>query len=143
MQNVAAFKARIARVLPNIEAEARAYLEAEAVRITAVMRALAPKDSGALAASIGWTWGAAPEGSMVLGTVAASPRAGLKITIYAGNAATMVTNARGARFQNARLQEFGTKTRPASPYFFPVWRANKARVKSGLTRAIRRGLAKS
>lgn len=60
------------------------------------------------------------------------------VVIRAGDATTVVTNSRGQQFQNARIQEFGTKARPANPYFFPAWRANRARIRASITRAIRK-----
>ncbi|MFH5773592.1 HK97 gp10 family phage protein [Paracoccus sp. NGMCC 1.201697] len=60
------------------------------------------------------------------------------VAVKAGDETTMVTNSSGGRFQNARLQEFGTKTRAANPYFFPAWRANRRRIRASITRAIRK-----
>jgi hypothetical protein len=122
-------------------------LEQSADQIVAMMRRLVPKDQGALARSIGWTWGEAPKGSLVLGAVASGggnerAYASLKITIYAGDATTIVKNSHGGEFQNALIQEFGTKAMPANPYFFPSWRASKSRAKAKLTRDIRRAIEK-
>lgn len=60
------------------------------------------------------------------------------VAVKAGDQTTMVTNSSGGRFQNARLQEFGTKTRAANPYFFPAWRANRRRIRASITRAFRK-----
>lgn len=60
------------------------------------------------------------------------------VAVMAGDETTIVTNGSGGRFQNARIQEFGTKTRPASPFFFPAWRANRRRIRASITRAIRK-----
>ena len=38
------------------------------------------------------------------------------------------------------FQEFGTKDMPDNPFFFPVWRARKRRVKSRLTRNINKAI---
>lgn len=84
---------------------------------------------------IDWTWGDPPSGSIALGTVDGSQR-GLAITIY----------ARGDDFA-AHWFEFGTDPRfhksgkyvgqiTASPFFFPIWRARRRRVRARLTRAI-------
>lgn len=111
------------RALPKVVRGAvRDEMERIATAWVAQMRRLAPKDTGELAASIGWTWGAAPSGSIAVGQVGGGAN---RITIYAGNDATMVTNSRGIRFQKAKLQEFGTKAMPANPFFFPVIRGGK------------------
>lgn len=109
------------RALPGaIQAAVTDEMERIATEWVAQMRRLAPRDQGELVASIGWTRGAPPSGSVAVGAVGAGVT---RITIYAGSAATQVTNSRGVRFQNAKLQEFGTKAMPANPYFFPVIRA--------------------
>ena len=105
--------------------------------LVAFMKWNAPEKEGALIASIGWTWGSAPEGSMALGSM---QQEDLTITVYAGNESTMVTNKRGVKFQNAKLQEFGTKNMPANPYFYVAWRALRRRHKSRLTRNVNKAI---
>ena len=60
------------------------------------------------------------------------------VAVMAGDETTVVQNSTGGRFQNARIQEFGTKSRAANPFFFPAWRANKRRIRASITRAIRK-----
>lgn len=60
------------------------------------------------------------------------------VVVKAGDASTVVTNERGVRFQNAKLQENGTQKMPANPYFNPAYRANRTRVKAAITRAVRK-----
>ena len=108
-------------------------LEQNAEELVAEMKQNAPELSGALRESIGWTWGDAPEGSMAIGTVRGGDET-LQITIYAGNEKTIVTNKSGGKFQLAKLQEFGTKNMAANPFFYPVYRLRKRRLKSRLTR---------
>ena len=60
------------------------------------------------------------------------------VVVKAGDATTLVTNERGQQFQNAKLQETGTKNMPANPYFNPAWRQNRTRVRSAISRAIRK-----
>lgn len=60
------------------------------------------------------------------------------VVVKAGDETTVVTNSRGVRFQNAKLQETGTRNMAASPYFNPAWRAMRTRVRSRITRAIRK-----
>lgn len=60
------------------------------------------------------------------------------VMVKAGDETTIVTNAKGVRFQNAKLQENGTKHHPANPFFNPAWRANRTRVRAAITRAVRK-----
>ena len=129
-------------------------MEQGAAEIVALMKHLAPEDEGDLIDSIGWTWGEAPTGALVLGEVGGLSDKTLRITIYAGNEKTIVTNARGVRFQNAILQEFGVAPHRAGgkfkgarhpgsaphPYFYVSWRTLKRRTKSRITRAMKKGI---
>lgn len=58
--------------------------------------------------------------------------------VKAGDETTVVTNARGQRFQNAKLQEAGTKHRDANPYFNPAWRASRSRIRAKISRDVRK-----
>lgn len=130
---------RFQAAVPKIEAAVRPVMEGYARQVVAQMKAVAPFEDGALRDSIGWTWGAAPAGSIAIASFSGGQgRSSLRITIYAGSSATIVTNSRGVEFQNAKLQEFGTKKMPATPYFFPVWRANRNRIRAGIARAARK-----
>jgi len=120
---------------------ARKSLEASADDVVAMMRRLAPKDSGALARSINWTWGDAPAGALVLGSVKGGRGAGrafatMTITIYAGG------NGIGADAFYARFQEFGTRKMAANPFFFPAYRARRKAISAKLTRDVRKAIAK-
>lgn len=131
-------KRKLTKTIPQavVDATVKA-MEAGADEVVGMMRRLAPKDTGALAQSINWTWGEAPKGSMVLGK--SSPtRGGLVIAIYAGDASTMVGERE--QFQLARLQEFGTQHMQAHPYFFPSWRTLRKRVRSRVTRQMRKAV---
>lgn len=124
---------------PKLRKRLRKAMEKGADEIVAFAKLLAPEDEGDLLNSIGWTWGDAPEGSLVLGGVEASQDdEEFRITIYAGNERTIVTNSRGVRFQNALLQEFGTKNQPANPFFFVAYRALRTRTRSRMTREARK-----
>ncbi len=61
------------------------------------------------------------------------------VVVKAGDETTIVTNASGGRFQNARLQEVGTAKRRANPFFNASYRRVKTRVWSRITRALRKG----
>lgn len=111
----------------------RAAMEEAANDIVEEMWTLAPFKEGDLADSIGWTWGDAPEGALIIGTVGRTEYATMRITIYAG----------GDDAFHARFQEFGTSKMPANPFFFPVWRVRKKRFKNRVSRALRTSIRRS
>ena len=123
----AMFRRRAAAVVAAAKAQARKGGE----EVATAMRYLAPRDDGELQRSI-----RVEDANSV--TTRRGQRGFVGVMVRAGDSSTVVTNSSGGRFQNARLQEFGTKTRPASPYFYPAWRANRTRVRAGITRAVRK-----
>lgn len=139
MEGLARVHRMLAQIPEKVQEAARQSLEASAEEIVQLMRRLVPRDSGALANSIGWTWGDAPAGSMTIGTVKGGKRAGaaygaMVITIYAGG------KIAGADAFYARFQEFGTRKMLANPFFYPAYRANRGKVRARLTRAVRKAL---
>lgn len=60
------------------------------------------------------------------------------VVVKAGDESTIVTNARGQRFQNAKLQEHGTKRMRANPYFNASYRRLRSRVKGRIARGVRK-----
>lgn len=118
-----------------LKAKQRAAAEAlsQTQQVANAMRFIAPADEGELRRSIR----AEPLGQL-------NSKAGAKdffgAAIRAGDETTIVTNDTGARFQNARLQEFGVHGRPGQPFFFPTWRANKGKVRPAIVRAFRNAL---
>jgi len=131
-------KRKLTKTIPTavVDATVKA-MEQGADEVVSMMRRLVPKDTGELAATINWTWGEAPEGSLTLGRSKTAAN-GLRITIYAGDMSTMVGER--SQFQLARLQEFGTQQMQANPYFFPSWRASRKRVKGRITRQMRKAI---
>lgn len=129
---------RLKRKLKQLPVVARELIRAEMAKaadeIVGMMKRLAPvlvapaKDRrpGALRDSIGWTWGKAPKGSVVVATVASNSD-DMTITIYAGNEEAYY----------ARWVEFGTQKMRAQPYFYVSWRANKRRTVRRLGKAVR------
>lgn len=131
-----------------VKDEIRTAMEASANEIVALAKSLTTSDR--VRAAIGWTWGDAPEGALVLGAVGGKGKGAgsLRITIYAGDASTMV----GTKYkvQLARLLEFGTAPHvnqgrfagsqhpgtTATPFFYPSWRAGRKRAKGRVTRAV-------
>lgn len=140
MKGEAALKAAMMAIPQKIRDEVAKELEAQASKIVADMKLLAPVDSGALRDSIGWTWGDAPKGSVSVGQVRGHRYARMAITIYAG---TRDKSLGQADAFYARFQEFGTVKMPANPFFYPTWRASKTRVKGALTRAVKRAVRKA
>lgn len=113
----------------HVEAAARRAMEKGAKELVAAMKRMVPVDSGDLRDSIGWTWGSAPKGSRVLAESASDSR-GLKITVYAGNNEAFY----------ARWVEFGTSKSAAHPFFFPAYRSLRKRIKSRITREMRKAI---
>jgi Bacteriophage protein of unknown function (DUF646). len=118
-------------------------MEQNAEEIVKLAKFLAPVDDGDLQMSIGWSWGGAPKGSMVLGEVRQEGRGAgnMVITIFAGNStayyARWVEFGTSAHVQGgmyAGTQHPGT---PARPFFFPSYRRLRKRSKARTSRAIR------
>ncbi len=65
-------------------------------------------------------------------------RGGLSVSVSAGNATTTTP----ARYQVARMLEFGTSEMPAQPFMLPAYRANKKRARSAMRKAIQRAIQK-
>lgn len=118
---------RMFAALPvKVEAAARAAMEKGAEELVAMMKRLVPVDSGALRDSINWTWGDAPKGAVVLAESRAKSR-GLKLTVYATDF-------------KARWIEFGTAKMRARPFFFPSYRSMRKRIKSRVTREMKKAI---
>lgn len=123
----AMFRRKAAKVAAAAKAQARVGGE----QVASAMRYLAPREDGALIRSI-----RVEDATSV--TTRRGERDFLGVVVKAGDETTIVTNESGGRFQNAKLQENGTKNMPASPYFNPAWRANRTRVRSAISRAVRK-----
>lgn len=138
VQGLDRLKRKLTVTIPaRVRERTRAAMEKGADEIVAMAKNLVPVDTGALRDSIGWTWGDAPEGAMVLAQ-SVKTEAGERITIYAGNKQTLV-GAR-AQFQLARLQEFGTHKMAPRPFFYPAYRTLKRRVKSRINREMKKAI---
>lgn len=134
-------RAKLTRTIPQrVRHHLKQSMAQYAGKVVSTMEAFVPEEEGYLKNSIAWTWGDAPAGSLVLGSVGGN-QSDLRITIYAGDETTIVKTKSGGAFQNARLQEFGTKNMPASPYFYVSWRLNKRRTKAAMRRAVKKGLS--
>lgn len=132
-----ALRARFKAIPAAVREAVAKALEQSAEEIVQMMRRLAP--NAAVAGGVGWTWGDAPAGSIVIGRVRSGRRQGatfgkMQITIFS------------AHF-TAGWWEFGTAERfhksgkstgqiVASPYFFPSYRALARRARSRAARAM-------
>jgi hypothetical protein len=145
VQGVLELRRQLNRARVNAEREVRAAVERSATEIVAGMNALRPIPE----IEAKWRWGAAPRGSL---SVASADAGGLTVTIYA--------TARTSEFPQgfpdvARWFEFGTGPRvqrttgrytgfiPAQPYFWPVFRSHRRRVRDRLRRAVNRAFAQA
>ncbi|MCX2696717.1 HK97 gp10 family phage protein [Ochrobactrum chromiisoli] len=127
--------------LPKVARDmVRSAMEQGAEDICDMMRNRVAVDDMTLYESIGWTWGKAPKGSMVIATVEASLAADWTITIYAGN-----KEAYYARWIEFGTQGFankgmfpGTKNpgQGKQPFFYVSWRAKRKEVNRRIRRAI-------
>lgn len=133
VQGLARFNRRWMAIPKAARVNVKAAMEDAANDIVEEMWSRAPFDEGDLAASIGWTWGEAPEGTLTIGTVGGTEYGALRITIFAG----------GGDAFHAWFQELGTQNMPANPFFFPVWRARRKRVKGRISRAMSKAIRES
>ncbi|WP_313027881.1 HK97-gp10 family putative phage morphogenesis protein [Brucella sp.] len=127
--------------LPKVARDmVRGAMEQGADGIVDMMKRRVAEDDGALRESIGWTWGKAPKGSMVIATVEASLAADWTITIYAGNKEAYY--ARWVEFGTVGFANKGmfpgTKNpgQGKQPFFYVTWRAKDKETKRRIRRAI-------
>lgn len=133
----AALHKQLERVPALLLAELRQVLEQEAAKLVEEMRTLVPVDEGDLRDSIGWTWGDVPKGALKIGSVGGKSYGKLSITIYAGD-------FKGSKDKfYAYFVEFGTVKTGAQPFFFPVYRSNKKRIKARISRGVKRAMKRS
>lgn len=143
IEGLEALQRKLALIPQSIIEEVRIELERQATEIVAMMKRLVPVESGALRNSISWTWGDAPAGSMVIGTVkAGAAKRGAVGTNYGSMAITIFAGSSGKKGDTfyARFQEFGTRKMSANPFFFVTYRAKKRSAKSAVTRAMKRAI---
>ena len=130
VQGLDKLKARWGAIPQKVKDAVATEMEQIAQDLVDDMYTMAPHLTGDLAGSIGWTWGEAPKGTMVIGKVAKNEYGTLQITIYAGG---------GDAFY-ARFQEFGTRKMAANPFFFPVYRARRNSMKTRIGRAMNKAI---
>lgn len=148
IQNLARLDRKISRLPQIAKKEIKAAMAEAATEVVAMMKSLVPvlqsndkrRRAGALRDSIGWTWGKAPKGSLVVATLKGAGFAGdLTITIYAGSR----DKARGIDdAYYVRWVEFGTAKVSAQPFFYVSWRANRRKAKRKVSTAVRKSALK-
>lgn len=124
----AMMRKRVAAALAAGKAAARTGGE----EVAGVMCATAPRDEMELIRSI------RVEDASSIKTTKGLDVNFIGVVVKAGDDTTLVTNSRGQKFQNAKLQEHGTKEMSANPYFNASYRRVRTRVKGRITRAIRK-----
>jgi hypothetical protein len=130
VDGVEKMRAMLRRKAAAVMRAGKAQASASGNEVAAAMRYLAPKDQRELVQSIRVEDAASIKTSK-------GERGFIGVVVKAGDATTIVTNQRGQKFQNAKLQEQGTKKMKANPYFNPAWRLNRRRVRAAITRAVR------
>jgi len=139
VDGIKALEKRLTKTIPEaIRKAASDAMEKGAQEVVDMMKRRVPRDTGELANTIGWTWGDAPKGSMVIGEVQNRKYNTMRIVIFAGSEKTRVGSRN--QFQLARLLEFGTQEMGPKPFFYGSWRVNRKRVRSRITRAIREAI---
>lgn len=124
---------------PRAEALIRTAMTQSADQTVALMKSLAPVDSGDLQMSISWTWGDAPKGSLKIGQIK-SREGNMRITIFAGS--EQVFWARWVEFGTSPFisgGKFAGAANPgtrARPFFYVAYRAQRKGTKSRISRAI-------
>lgn len=123
---------KLTRKIPKaINKHLRVALAVFADKIVATAEGFVQERTGRLKNSIGWVWGdKIPDGAISLGTVSKSKGSDLFITVFVGDKDAFYVF----------FLEFGTSKSPAFPFFFPAYRLQKRAGKSGITRALKRGL---
>lgn len=148
MQNRKRLLDRLKKIQGAPRKAMRAALEQGAQQVASHARSLAPKKSGALVKSIGYTFGNFTRGSGVLAT--SGTREGdpdLTVTVHAGDAtafyASYVEFGTSPHTAGGKFKGAAHPGATAQPFFFPAWRANKRSVKARITRAMRKAIKDS
>lgn len=93
-----------------------------------------PRRSGALAQSIGWTFGTVPQTARLFSRGGSRDAGGSPvITLYAGDDEAFY----------AGIVEHGHAGAPAQPYFWPSYRLLRRKIKSRLSRVISKTIKKA
>lgn len=145
---VADLRRQLDSVPRYVQKAIKEQIEKEARKLVGWMRGLNPMPG---TITIDWTWGDVPAGALRIGQVKDRKYSTISIQVYA----TATTEEYPDGFAAvASWAEFGTNERVrkdgsgtgriiASPYFFPVYRANRRGIRSNISRAVTRAVKKA
>lgn len=138
VQGIAELNRKLTVIIPKrVEDATRKAMEKGAEELVAMMKRLAPFQD--IRESIKWKWGSAPKGAFTLDKVETSERGGLRITVYATD-----YRARWFEFGTAERVQKSTGRRTGRiqqhPYFFPSYRTLRKRIKSRVTREMKKAI---
>ena len=139
VKNVDKFKARLRAAPEVVRKDLKVAIEKAAESVVQDMRIFNPLPNDI---EIGWTWGDAPDGAITVSSFKGTEFDWIKVTIYAKG-----DNFPAAWFEHGTANRFhksgkSTGRIVASPFFYPVFRANKSRIKSRISRALRAAIKK-
>lgn len=128
MADLRELKARLEAVKKAVRAESKAALKATAEEIAATMRRVVPKDTGKLRS-----------------TIRVVENDDLSVRIQAGGPETTKRvrsdrKAKAPEVDYAKIIEFGTRKRPAHPFFWPTWRLMRRSARLKVERRIKKAL---
>jgi len=138
LEGLPQLKAKLERLRAQTADKVRPAMAQGAQQTVGMMKGLVPVASGDLKNSIGWSWGAAPKGSLAIASAGVGD---MKITIFAGDEKAfyarwvefgMAPHVQGGKFKGT--QHPGTR---AQPFFFVSYRAQKKEIIKLLRKAIR------
>ncbi|WP_417794594.1 HK97-gp10 family putative phage morphogenesis protein [Terasakiella pusilla] len=150
-------EAKLKRATDAVDRATTRAMERAADELVRLMKSLVPVEEGDLRASIGWTWGAAPDGATASDSISSGEK---KITIYAGVGLDIPAIARwvefgtephsvakggGTKAGKSALAKGGGVPHPgakAHPYFWPAYRAKRKSIVSQMRKEIRKELKK-
>lgn len=130
VQGLDRFLSRLGGMPEAVRTEVSEALEANGERLVSLSKSLAPRgETGALVDSIR----------------AEMDSDGLGLSVKAGGPATTkeVREGSGVSYDYAMGQEHGNEHTPKHPYLYPAARALRRVMRARLTRAVKRGVAKS
>lgn len=135
---------QLAAIPREIRLKVRGALAKGAEEVVAMQRRLAPDW---LADKIGWSFGDAPRGALVLGSFGEGG-ADLRVTIFVRDyRAAWFEFGTGERYRNTRARARAAGKAPgysgritAQPYFYPGYRMMRARVKNRISRVMKKAI---
>lgn len=127
--SIEALTARLNAIPEKVREAVKPALATSGTELADRMQVLAPKETGALAASINVTL---PGGT----TPAYSQPGGSRVA--AEN--EVIVTAGDSKVRYAHLQEYGTAEAPAQPFFWPAFRLTRKRAEDRIKRAIRKAV---